>query len=286
MKHIQSFVSAAVCIAVLAFAATASAQTITQGIVTVVRIQGAARYSSGDNVWHPLSAGKTLGENDVIQTAANSTVDLVLGDKAVRVNLGAGAGSPIGGAINIAGLPVTPMHIGGQSAPQQNVVRLEADSMLSIDKFTYSQTGADIVTDTELNLSKGKAFANVKKVSAASEFIVKTPVGVSGIRGSSVWFGADGSCTVTDGSCVISEIVNGQPITITLTAGQSYDPDTQQVSNLTPEQQLTAEETATKIVFTINATVTAVYAAAAPITPSVYISPTSGNYLSVTITKS
>src|SRR5471030_1688502 len=135
MKHIQSFISAAVCVAVLAFAATASAQTVKDGVVTVVRIQGSARYSSGDNVWHPLSAGKTLGANDVIETASDSTVDLVLDQKAAQV----------GSQSQSHYTPISSIGGGGgsQSAPDQNVVRLQPDTLLAIDKFTYTQTGAD-----------------------------------------------------------------------------------------------------------------------------------------------
>ncbi len=237
MKHMKYFVSIGV--AVLAFATIASAQSATQGIATVVRIQGTARYSTGDNVWHTLTTGTTLGENDVVQTAANSTVDLVLGDKAVRVNAGAGDGSLIGGDVKIAGLPITPISAGGNAAPQQNIVRLLPDTELAIDKFTYSQTGADTVTDTELNLKAGKIFGNVKKISAASQFVVKTPTGVAGIRGTSVYFGADGSATVVDGSAVISEVINGTTVTVTLTEGQSFDPATYDSSKPAQDQVTT-----------------------------------------------
>jgi hypothetical protein len=279
MKLIQTFVSTAICVAVLAFAAAVNAQTVTQGIATVVRIQGGARYSSGGSGWLPLSVGKTLGANDVVQTGADSTVDLVLSDKAVRVGMQSGLGSPIGGAINIAGLPVTPLHFGsGQAAPEQNIIRLQADTMLSIDKFSYSQTGADTVSDTELNLTKGKIFGNVKKISAASEFIVKMPTGVAGIRGTAVIFDAEGGATVLQGSAVISEIVNNVPTTITLTAGQSYDPQTQQVVTLSPAAELAAIEAATSIVVSVHATVTIAYTptASGQDTTVLYISPTSG----------
>jgi len=250
------FVSTAVGVAVLAFATIASAQSATQGIATVVRIQGTARYSTGDNVWHTLTTGTTLGADDVVQTAANSTVDLVLGDKAVRVNSGAGAGSLIGGTVNIAGLPVTPITA-GMAAPQQNIVRLLPDTELAIDTFTYSQTGADSVSDTELNLKAGKIFGNVKKISAASKFIVKTPTGVAGIRGTSVYFGADGSCTVVDGSAVISEIINGATVTVTLTEGQSFDATTGQVSNLSSEAEAIENNNVASIISSVNGDATA-----------------------------
>lgn len=250
------FVSTALGVAVLAFATVASAQSVTQGIATVVRIQGTARYSTGDNVWHTLTTGTTLGANDTVQTAADSTVDLVLSDKSVRVNMEAGAGSYIGGTVNIAGLPVTPLAGGGTLAPQQNIVRLLPDTELAIDKFTYSQTGADKVTDTELNLKAGKIFGNVKKISAASQFIVKTPTGVAGIRGTSVYFGADGSCTVVEGSAVISEVINGQTVTVTLTEGQSFDAATGKVSNLSGDAEAIEANHVASIISSVNGDVT------------------------------
>src|ERR1700728_3585000 len=144
MKHIQTFVSTALCAAVLAFAASASAQTVKQGVVTVVRIEGTARYSSGGNGWLPLTAGKTLGADDVIETASDSTVDLVLDDKAAQVN---------SQGFQSHYVPINAPNVGSsQSAPDQNVVRLQADTVLAIDKFTYSPTGVDTVSDTELDL--------------------------------------------------------------------------------------------------------------------------------------
>ncbi len=81
MKFVQTLVSAIVCGFVLMLATAAHAQSTTKQYATIVRIVGQARYSAGDNVWHPLSVGQTLGAGNVIQTAANSKVDLVLGDK-------------------------------------------------------------------------------------------------------------------------------------------------------------------------------------------------------------
>jgi FecR-like protein len=271
MKYIHAFVSTAVCIVVLAFAASASAQTIKDGVVTVVRIQGTARYSSGDNVWHPLSPGKTLGASDVVQTASDSTVDLVLGEKAVQISSQSGVGTgftPVGG-------------IGGDSlsAPEQNVVRLQPDSMLAIDKFTFSKTGADTVSDTELDLRAGKIFGNVKKISAASQYLVKMPGGVAGIRGTIFILGSDGSVTVLSGSVVISVVgTNGQVFTTVLGAGQTFDPQTQQVTRLTPRSFVAELRNATAIIVAIHSLVTVVETptATGKDTTVIYISPTSG----------
>jgi hypothetical protein len=233
MKYIKALVSTVICAFVLTLTSTASAQDAKQGVVTVVRIQGEARYSNGDNVWHPLKLGATLTANDVVQSGANSTVDLVLADKAAHVSFQSGAGAGPGGSVNIAGLPIKPISGAGQSAPEQNIIRLQADTVLAIDKFTFSQAGPDTVSDTELNLRQGKIFGNVKKVSAASQYIIKMPTGVAGVRGTSFFLGSDGSVTTIFGSVVVSFVgSNGQPVTGVVSAGESFDPQTGNVTNL------------------------------------------------------
>ena len=250
MKHIQAFVSAALCAVVLAFAVNASAQTVKQGVVTVVRIEGTARYSSGGNGWLPLTAGKTLGANDVIETASDSTVDLVLDDKAAQVS---------SQGFQSHYTPINAPNVGSQSAADQNVVRLQADTVLEIDKLTYSQTGADTVSDTELDLKAGKIFGNVKKISAESQYLVKMPSGVAGIRGTAFLLGVDGSVTVLSGSVVISVVgANGQTTTTVVGAGQVFDPQTQQVVRLTPRLLFEEIRKAREIVIGIHDIITVV----------------------------
>ena len=76
MKHIQTLVFAAICGFVMVLTTSASAETIQQGVATVVRITGEARYSLGDGVWHPLVAGKILSAGSVIQSGPDARVDM------------------------------------------------------------------------------------------------------------------------------------------------------------------------------------------------------------------
>ena len=69
------------------------------------------------------------------------------------------------------------------AAAEQNVIRMEADTVLAIDKLLISNTGVDAVSDTELDLRQGTIFGNVKKLSAASQYLIKTPNGIAGVRG-------------------------------------------------------------------------------------------------------
>ena len=71
MKFIQTLITMAVGSAVLALGSSGLAQTVKPCLVTVVRIQGQARYSLGDNAWHPLVVGKVLGTGAIIQSAVD-----------------------------------------------------------------------------------------------------------------------------------------------------------------------------------------------------------------------
>ena len=85
MKYIQTLITMVVGGAVLAVGSSVVAQTVKPCVVTVVRIQGQARYSLGDNNWHPLVVGKVLGAGAIIQSAVNSSVDIVLSGNAVAM---------------------------------------------------------------------------------------------------------------------------------------------------------------------------------------------------------
>ena len=60
--------------------ASADAQTTKQRTGKVVRIKGAARYSTGNKIWQPLKVGAILKSGAVIQTAQDSYVDVVLNE--------------------------------------------------------------------------------------------------------------------------------------------------------------------------------------------------------------
>ena len=240
MKFFQAFVAALVGGFVLSLAAGAHAQSVSKpGYATIVRIQGEARYSAGDNNWHPLTVGQTLGPGNVIQTAADSMVDIVLGER-ITDHL---VPEP-----DQVALP----HDGGvrdmvsyNAMAEQNVIRMEADTVLAIDKLMIGNTGVDDVNDAELDLRQGTIFGNVKKLSAASQYIIKTPNGIAGVRGTTFMLSANGDITVISGSMVASHVgPNGQITTVVLGPGDQYDPRTGQVTHLTPQQLQAAERTA------------------------------------------
>ena len=227
----RNMYSAAICGTMLALAVAASAQTFKPGVATIVRVQGEARYSLNDDVWHPLVVGKTLGAGAVIQTAHDAIVDMVLG-KTVEMPQAAPWPDRIGPApdANIRGM------IDYRPSVEQNMVRMTGDTMLAIDKLTISDTGLDAVSDTELNLKQGRIFGSVKKLSAASEYLIKIPNGIAGVRGTLFEIDASGWCAVLKNSVLLAIVgPNGVPVTHVVGEGNQFDPQTGQISPLTPD---------------------------------------------------
>ena len=231
MKCIQTVITLAVSSAVLVLTHSATAQSTKPAVVTVVRVQGEARYSPGDNAWHPLVAGKILNAGAVIQSDSNSTVDLVLSGKPIAIPQTAGAPNAVGAAAdpNVRGLVSSPAMV------EQNTVRMQGNTVLAIDRLTVSDTGADTVGDTELNLRFGEVFFNVKKISAASQYIIKIPNGVAGIRGSSGGLNAGGGMQMSNGTGIISLIRNGVPVTFIVNAGFQFNPHNGSITPLSDE---------------------------------------------------
>jgi len=230
MKYIQTLITMIVAGAVLALDGTARADSVKPCLVTVVRIQGQARYSLGDNNWHPLVVGKVLRSGAIIQSAVDSSVDIVL------------SADPVG--MPQAAIAPTTMVMAPDSkvrgfasyepTVQQNVIRMWGNTVLAVDKLTQFETGVQTVSDTELDLRAGRIFFNVKKMSATSQFIIKIPNGVAGIRGTYGWIDSKGPMAIGSGSGVISVINNGKPVTEEVNAGFQFDPDT---GNVTPIPQ-------------------------------------------------
>jgi hypothetical protein len=219
------------CGTMLVLGVAASAQTLKPGVATIVRIQGEARYSLGDGNWHPLVVGKMLGAGAVVQTAHDAVVDIVLG-KSVEMPQAAPVPDRVGPApdANIRGL------IDYKPAVEQNMVRMTGDTVMGIDKLTVSDTGLDTVSDTELDLKQGRIFASVKKLSAASQYLVKIPNGIAGVRGTLFEIDASGWCAVLKNSVLLSIVgSNGTPMTYQVGEGNQFDPQTGQISPLPPE---------------------------------------------------
>jgi hypothetical protein len=217
MKETRSILNSLVaCGVALAMVSTLAAQTTSQGAAKVVRLKGAVRYSTGNNVWQALKVGDVVRPGSVIQTAADSRVDLVLGEASP-------AGTP----------PVPSDMISYQPVAEQNMVRVWENTLLGVDKLTQMSTGVDVVTETQLDMKAGHITGSVKKMSAASKYEVKLPNGVAGIKGTIFDLFAEGIIKVLEGSIVVAYTgPNGSVLTQLIMTLQMFDTRTGMLSSL------------------------------------------------------
>ncbi len=224
MKQTQRLTNGLIASAIaLAMITSLAAQTATDSTARVIRVKGPARYTTGNNVWQPLKAGAVLRPGTIVQTSTEqgSYVDIALGE---------GGGSIAAAAPTATGVAFRP-HIPNsmlskyQPSSEQNIVRLMENTAVGIDKLSVTQTGADQVTDTQLDLKAGRIVGNVKKMSAASKYEIKLPNGVAGIRGTAYDITADGVVKVMVGSVVVAWVnpKSGEVVTQVVTGGNQYD---------------------------------------------------------------
>jgi len=168
--------------------AVCSAQAAT-GRAVARTVRGTASYSEQGGDWRPLKSGQALGPGATVKTGIDGLVDLYLGDNGPNVHL------------------------------------FEATT-LGLDRLQVEHTGTDAVVETQLNLTSGTIRGEVRKLSAASKYEVKTPNAVVGIRGTIYQISANGVVHVVEGSMVIVYInpSTQQMSTHTVGAGQSFIP--------------------------------------------------------------
>ena len=257
------------CATMLGLAVAGYAQTPGPGVATVVRIEGEARYSSGDTNWHPLVVGKVLGVGAIIQTSHDGSVDMVLG-KTIEMP----QAQPVPDRISLAPDSNVRGLIDFKPAIQQNMVRLTGDTVLEIDQLVVSDTGLDSVSSTELDLKHGRIYASVKKLSAASEYFIKIPNGVAGVRGTLFEIDAGGWCAVLKDSVVLALAdPTGATSTYVINEGYQFEPLTGQISPLPPDVRNALEQASTALDTTYVEIVSFMYDGT-----STFISPTTGHY--------
>jgi hypothetical protein len=217
MKKSRRILSSLIaCGVALAMVSTLAAQSTDQVAAKVIRLKGAAQYKIGNGDWRPLKYGDVVRQGTVIQTAGNSRVDLLLGAAAAPVER-----------------PVTSDSLTYQPTAEQNVVRMWENTLMGVDKLTEMQTGADVVTETQLDLKAGHISGSVKKMSAASKYEVKLPIGVAGIRGTIYDISAEGVIKVLTGSVVLAYSgPNGATLTQVIMGLQMFDARTGTLSPL------------------------------------------------------
>jgi hypothetical protein len=215
----------------------ANAQNSKQRTGKVVRIKGDARYSTGNKIWQPLKVGTVLRPGCVVQTAQNSFADVVVNEEETAETV----------ALQPVSLTPSPTSSGGAGAgvvasPDQDVIRILDDSYLVFDALSATETGADTVTETLLDLKKGSIFGSVKKQAAASRFEVKIPNGVAGIRGTIFLISASGNVACLTGSVVAAYTdPAGNVATQVVGAGQQFNTATGEGSALSASSRSSIE---------------------------------------------
>ncbi len=207
-------------LAIAGLATVASAEGIKQE-VRVWKIEGNARYSTDNRTWHTLHKGDLVGNGAVIQTAEESSVDLILGDAQASSTPQVLVGPPQAATGQIGGAGLAAFS---ENGPKPNSIHLYENSVFSVDSLSKEYTGMDEVSDTQLNLRSGRILGNVKKLSAASRFEIKLPNGVAGIRGTLFTIGANGTVYCLSGSVVISYMVGSTPVSVTVNGPASFNP--------------------------------------------------------------
>ena len=214
MRKIKPFiVGLAGCLLTLVTVNNVSAQA-TDGSAKVVAKSGDARYFvAGDPTPHQIKVGMVVKPGMTIQTATgpNNYVDLILNNAHAQE-------APAASPSEIA--HYTPKA-------EQDGIRIYENTVLEVDKLTVTQTGADTVTDTELDLKAGKILGTVKKLSPTSKYEVKIPNGVAGIRGTIYELSANGILSVLTGAVVVAYVgPDGNVITQVVNSGQQFDLNT------------------------------------------------------------
>jgi len=177
-----------VALAALVLAGTAQAETI-HNKGTIRAIRGSAQISNNrGQSWSNAKVGQSLAANSQVKTAADSTVDVFLGD----------------------------------NGP---VVRVTPDTTMGIDKLDLDSTGIEKVIETQLDLRNGRILGSVKKMAAASKYEVKTPVGVAGIRGTEYSINSRGQVSIVTGSAMVVYVVDNVVLpAVPVGAGQTINP--------------------------------------------------------------
>ena len=141
-----------------------------------------------------------------------------------------------------AGAPSSPSPSAvahSQPKAQQDGIRIFENTVLVVDKLTRTQTGADVVTDTEMDLKAGSILGTVKKLTPTSKYEVKIPNGVAGIRGTIYWLSASGILRMLDGSVVIAYVGSGgNVITQIVNFGEQFDINTGLVTPIDVNERL------------------------------------------------
>lgn len=211
----------------------------------VKSITGTAMYATGVGAeWTPLKVGMALPPGATIKTARASQVVLHLGKN-------------------------------------ESAIRINENSTFVIRQLTYQQTDKGLVTNTDLEVKQGSILGNVKKLSVASNYQVKTPNSVAGIRGTEFYVEASGTVHVLSGVVEVRVSVtlpNGTVVekAVTVGAGQSLTFPASGVLNQALIENLAPTPTPASVQADLATAVTQTTAAAQVIVTETFVAASPG----------
>lgn len=161
--------------------------------VRVIRLKGEARYSTDQKTWKDVKVGTVLKGGVLVQTAANTTVDICM-NEARKKDSGEGSESSV-----------------------DNVLRILESSTVGIDKLASEEI--------QLDVRAGTVMGTVGKLAPQSKYEIKLPHAILGIRGGTYIAASSGAVNVFEGSAVLVVIGADNSLnTKKLTARQGFDP--------------------------------------------------------------
>jgi ferric-dicitrate binding protein FerR (iron transport regulator) len=182
-------------------------------VAKITRVKGQAEVSSDGQNWKPATAGTEISAGSSLRTGEGGQIDVLLSQSRVVSTT-----EPVVGSL---------IYFPESGSEQANMVRLLDNTTLAIDTLTETRTGMNAVSETQLNLTKGSIFFSVKKLSAGSNFEIKCPKGIAGVRGTLGWMNADGVIRLLRGMLAETyRAADGTTRTQVIHARQMFDPST------------------------------------------------------------
>jgi hypothetical protein len=161
--------------------------------IKVIRLKGSARYSVDKKEWKDLKKGTVLKSGVLIQTAANTIVDICMNEARNKESSD------------------------GSEASVDNVLRVLENCTIGIDKLASDEI--------QLDLRNGTIMGTVGKLAAQSKYEIKLPHEMLGIRGGTYIADSSGVVNVIEGSAVLVVIgADNSLSTRKIEARQGYDP--------------------------------------------------------------
>lgn len=197
MKHhmrISKFLAIGAAIASLQASGPAQAAQaeIKQGSAVVKAIEGDAQYRVSGQDWKVLKVETVLKPGTEIKTGKSSAVDLFL----------------------------------NHNGP---VVRVNRDSVLALRKLDRQEQGAEIITDTHLDVIAGSIMGYTQRPSPKSTYLVTTPVNEVTITGTHYQVTDEGYVILITGTAEVKwdrqQPFKQKQAKTNVMAGQTYDPE-------------------------------------------------------------